>query len=103
MPIGIKPEGGSMNKEDRIRLYSQKACEEKRVYFRRGLMTALRKQIIQFPHAPMVDRFDALAYLIKLLRPPISDNELESDEAARSKARLAGKPRTQVSRDYGGY
>src|SRR4029077_3598558 len=39
--VGIKPPGGSMSKEERIRLYAQKPFEERRVYLRRG-MTKLR-------------------------------------------------------------
>lgn len=102
LPIGIKPEGGQMSKEERIRMYAQKPMEEKRVYLRRG-MTRLRQQIIEFPHGAMVDRFDAAAYLIHLLRPPISDIEVESSKAALASHKIAGKPFTHAERDYGGY
>jgi len=101
-PIGVKPEGGVMSKEERIRMYAQKPSQEKRIYLRRG-MTKLRRQIIEFPHGTLVDMFDALAYLCKLLRPPISDVEIASDKAARVSAQLVGKPFTHTERDYGGY
>jgi hypothetical protein len=100
--IGIKPPGGSMSKEERIRLYAQKPFEERRVYLRRG-MTALRAQIVEFPHGALVDRFDALAYLCHLLRPPISDNEESSDKAAQLLHKVAGKPFTHQEYDRGGY
>jgi hypothetical protein len=101
-PIGVKPPGGSMSKEERIRLYAQKPFEEKRIYLRRG-MTKLRQQIVEFPHGTLVDMFDTLAYLCNLLRPPISDAEVSSDKAAESARRVAGKSFTHTERDYGGY
>lgn len=100
--LPIKPPGGSMSKEERIRLYAQKPCEEHRVYLRRG-MTKLRNQIIEFPHGTMVDVFDAFAYLCNLLRPPISDADQESARATDRKHQFGGKPFTQTERDYGGY
>jgi hypothetical protein len=101
-PIGIKPEGGGMNKEERIRMYAQKAFEEGRVYIRRG-MTKLRSQIVQFPHSDLVDRFDALAYLIKLLRPPLSDADVDSARAFEARRKQQGHPRIATGVDYGGY
>jgi hypothetical protein len=101
-PIGIKPPGGQLSKEERIRLYAQKPMEEKRVYFRRG-MTVLRNQVIEFPHSPMCDRFDTLAYLCNLLRAPLSDADVESYKAEDARHRVAGKPFTHTERDYGGY
>jgi hypothetical protein len=101
-PLGVSPEGGKMSKEERIRMYAQKPFEEKRVYLRRG-MTKLRAQIVEFPHGTLVDRFDALAYLCKLLRPPISDSEVESSKAAQRQYQLAAKPRISTQYDYGGY
>jgi hypothetical protein len=106
-PIRAKPfshpgSASEKSKEERIRFYAQKPIEEGRVYLRRG-MVAMRNQIIQFPHAALVDRFDALASAIKLSRPPLSDDEFQSSQADVSVHHLASKPRTQVSRDYGGY
>jgi hypothetical protein len=101
-PIGIKPEGGKLSKEERIRMYAQKPMQEKRVYLRRG-MTKLRQQIVEFPHGPMVDRLDAAAYLIHLLRPPISDADVESSRAADQVAKLGGKNFTHQEFDRGGY
>jgi len=101
-PIGVKPEGGKLSKEERIRMYAQKPMQEKRVYLRRG-MTKLRNQIIEFPHGPLVDRLDAAAYLIHLLRPPISDADVESEKARDQVARLGGKCFTHQEFDRGGY
>jgi hypothetical protein len=102
LPIGVKPEGGQMSKEERIRMYAQKPFEEKRVYLRRG-MTKLRQQIIEFPHGALVDMFDTLAYLCKLLRAPLSDADASSDKAESARHHIAGKPFTHAERDYGGY
>ena len=101
-PIGIKPPGGALSKEERIRMYAQKPAEEKRIYLRRG-MTKLRQQIIEFPHGPMVDGFDALAYLCHLLRPPLSDADVDSQRAADLAHRQTAKPRIATGVDYGGY
>jgi len=101
-PIPIKPPGGALSKEERIRMYAQKPFEEKRVYLRRG-MTKLRSQIIEFPHGDLVDMFDALAYLCMLLRAPLVDAEVDSEKAAASARRVASKPFTATERDYGGY
>lgn len=90
------------SKEERIRFYAQKAFEEGRVYFRRG-MTAIRRQITQFPHGELVDRFDALATAIKLSRPPLSDADEESANAVHRAHTLAGKPRISSEYDRGGY
>lgn len=101
-PIPIKPPGGALSKEERIRMFAQKPFEEKRVYLRRG-MTKLRGQIIEFPHSTLVDEFDALAYLCHLLRPPLVDAEVESSKSAEMQRRHAAKPFTATERDYGGY
>jgi hypothetical protein len=101
-PFSHKGGGSLVSKEERIRMYAQKPFEERRVYLKRG-MTKLRGQIIEFPHGVLVDEFDALASLIHLLRPPISDADVESAKAATSMHRVAGKPFTHSERDYGGY
>jgi hypothetical protein len=101
-PIGIKPPGGNMNKEDRIRLYAQKPFQEKRVYLHTS-MHALRSQIIEFPHGTLVDRFDTLAYLLHLLRAPLSDSDIQSQVATEQVAMHKSKPFIQTEHDYGGY
>lgn len=102
-PIGIIPPGGK-NKEDRIRLFAQEAMRQGRVYLYEG-MVKLKNQILAFPHGDMVDEFDAFAYLINLLRPPMSDEEVadEAQEEEMHKA-LSNKSRTNTGdRVYGGY
>lgn len=101
-PFSHPGSAAEKSKQERIRFYAQKPVEEGRVYLRRGMVT-LRNQIVQFPHAALVDRFDALASAIKLSKPPLSDEEFQSEQADITIARTAGKPRTQTSRDYGGY
>ena len=94
--------GSDKSKEERIRFYLQKPLEDKRIYLRRG-MQKLRQQIVQFPHGDLVDLVDALASAVKLSRPPISEDEQESQVATAEAHRAAGKCFTQTDRDYGGY
>lgn len=102
-PTPVKPPGGSVNKEDRIRMFAQAICQEGRVYFRRGRALQLRRQLFGFPHISPIDRADAFAYLCNLLRAPVSDDEIK-EEKQRADAFLAQrKPRTHTSVDYGGY
>jgi hypothetical protein len=94
-----------MQKEDRIRLYAQSPFEQGRVYIRRG-MEQLRNQIVTFPHATLVDRFDVVAYLIHILErvnPPRTQEEVKASEAeaAAYHARQTSRSHTEV--DYGGY
>jgi hypothetical protein len=90
------------SKEERIRFYCQKAFEDGRVYIRNG-MTTLRSQIIQFPHASLVDLFDALASAIKLSRAPLSDADEESEQAEDQTAKTKHSSFTNTEHDYGGY
>jgi hypothetical protein len=105
------PGGASAkSKDERIRFYAQKPFEERRIYLHpkhaaptKKSNTWLRKQITEFPHGDMVDRFDALASAIKLSRPPIRDEEVESAKAAEQVAKMAGKNFTHQEYDRGGY
>lgn len=103
-PIPYLPKGsvGVASKEERIRFYAQKPFEDGLVYIRRG-MTKLRSQIIEFPHGSMVDVFDATAYLLHLMRAPLSDDEAESELASIQVAKMSSKPRIACEHDYGGY
>lgn len=101
-PIGIKPPGGSLNKEDRIRMFAQAAFQEGRVYLRQG-EDKLRRQIVGFPHISPIDLFDAFAYLINLLRPPVDEDMVEAEKAALETFKVHSKPRTHTAVDYGGY
>jgi hypothetical protein len=100
-PKPVLPEGGR-NKEDRIRLYAQDDFAAGRVYLRRGMET-LRNQIIQFPHGTLVDRFDALAYAIKLARLPVSDEYLMDEKQRREHLAARRMQRTDTDVNYGGY
>jgi hypothetical protein len=103
-PIPVKPPGGgSINKDDRIRMYLGQAIEERRLYLRRG-QEALRRQIITFPHNPMKDGIDALAYVVnKLYPPPSSEYYLEEKDREESNRALQHSSRTNTEHDYGGY
>jgi len=98
----VKPPGGRMSKDDRIRDFAQVPFEQGRVYLRRG-MDELRTQIVSFPHHPLKDRFDRLAYAIHLLRPPISAEEAKTQEQEVERRRALAQPRTNATRNYGGY
>jgi hypothetical protein len=104
-PLPEKPAGGNMHKDDRIRLYAQQAFEQGRVYLRRG-MEQLRNQIVTFPHATLVDRFDVVAYLIHILErtgPPRTQDEVKSAEAEAEAFRARQAPRVNTDVQYGGY
>lgn len=102
VPSLIEQKGISeRSKEDRIRTLAQPAFEEGRVYLRQG-MEKLRRQITSFPHGTLVDLFDALAYAISLLRPPLSQ-EAASDSDSTLPKRPIAVSRSHTSVDYGGY
>ena len=100
-PQPWKPPGGRI-KEERIRLFAQAPFEEGRVYFRNG-MTELRRQVVSFPHGDLVDLFDALATAISLSRAPMSEEQVKEERDKLEHHRMAAKPRTHTTRDYGGY
>lgn len=100
-PIGIKPVGGK-NKEDRIRMFAQDPFEAGRVYLHENMLK-LKGQILDFPHGDLVDEFDAFAYLINLLRPPMSDEEMLELEEQEERAKQPAKARISTERCYGGY
>jgi hypothetical protein len=101
----VKPEGGSMNKDDRIRLFMQDDYDCGRIYFRRS-QEALRNQVTCFPHLQLKDRLDTLAYAIRqlnLMAPPRTEEEerqAKSDVEAFNAKRM---PRTNTDVSYGGY
>lgn len=101
-PTPIKPPGGAMNKEDRIRMYAQAAFQEGRVYLRKG-MEPLRRQIISFPHGDLVDGFDAAAYCINLLRPPLSDEMYQEQKEQDDAAKIPHPSYSHTAFNYGGY
>jgi hypothetical protein len=103
MPVGIKPPGGQSDKDDRIRLYLQKPFENGRIYLPKNRCIQLREQIEQFPHHPLKDRLDTLAYLVFLLKPPLAPEDEESTRAEDALRKAKAKPFTQTSVDYGGY
>lgn len=98
-PIPFTPSGrgeGEKSKEERIRSLAQAAFEEGRVYLRAG-QEKLRRQITTFPHGAMLDRFDAFAYAISMLKPPVGADE------APPRTPLVSSPRSHTTIDYGGY
>ena len=101
-PVPVRPPGGSLNKEDRIRMFAQAAFEEGRVYLRRN-MTALKGQILAFPHGDLVDMFDALAYLLNLTRPPMSEEQEQEDKDRELARKTLPLSRTSTAYNYGGY
>jgi hypothetical protein len=106
-PEGWKPPGGNAqpNKEERIRLYSQKQFEGPGVYLRRGPkgMEKLKKQILAFPHMTQMDLIDMLAYLCKLSRRPLSDEYVAEEKEREEKILAQRETRSYTERNYGGY
>ena len=101
-PIGVVPPGGK-SKEERIRMFAQAPFQEGRVYIYEG-MIKLKEQILAFPHGDLVDEFDAFAYLINLLRPPMSDEDLAEMEEQEDLRKHTAKQRIETGeRVYGGY
>lgn len=103
-PLPVKPPGtsGVKLKEERIRTYAQSSFEEGRVYLGPGMQELVR-QITSFPHGDLVDIFDAGAYCIHLLRPPMSDDDIEAEKADEQARRDAQVQRTSCEHAYGGY
>lgn len=98
-PRQVLPPSGS--KEDRIRDFAGPAFETGRVYLGEHMLD-LRKQITEFPHSPLVDMFDALAYAIsKSRRPVIVDDKKEAE--TRDAMFGARHSRVYTTFDYGGY
>jgi hypothetical protein len=96
---------GEVNKDERIRLYSQTPMEEGRIYLRYGpLGSAIKNQFIVFPHGKLKDLIDAASSGIHLLKFPPSEeqiaNEKEQDEKRKEQLHSS---RTNTSRNYGGY
>lgn len=103
--IPTRPEGGSrgqMSKEERIRVYSQKALEERRVYLRPG-MVSLINQVGSFGVNAQIDELDALAYCIHYLRPPDSYDNIETMKADLEMRRAIQVSRIDTEYSYGGY
>jgi hypothetical protein len=101
----IRPEPvtpGPGNKEDRIRMFSQSAFEDGRVYLRVN-QEKLKTQILSFPHGEMVDQFDALAYLCKFSRAPISEDEIRDEKEAAEQRKQMVHQRISSEWCYGGY
>lgn len=102
MPIGIKPPGGTMNKDERIRLFLQPTVEENRLYLHEE-MFSLRKQVTNFPHMKLKDGIDALAYAVNNARRPSTDEEILEDKEQLTLATALASPRVNTDRQYGGY
>jgi len=100
-PVPITPPGGSINKEDRILTFCQQDFEEGKLYIHENDMKT-KRQILEFPHGDMVDRFDALAYACHLSRRPHTAEELETITGAAEQAGRA-QQRTSQAYDVGGY
>jgi hypothetical protein len=95
---------GEMNKKERIIFFAQPPFQEGRVYLRQGAFSsALKNQIIVFPHGRLVDLFDALASAIHKARYPKSEEDIASDIDERERMREARLPRTNTEYNYGGY
>jgi len=95
----IKPD--DRNKEDRIRALAQPAFEEGRVFIGTHLQK-LRQQIEAFPYGDLVDVFDAFAYAISKLRPPLGYADEEDRERVQSEPRMHAS-RSFTEHEYGGY
>jgi len=95
----IKPD--DRNKEDRIRALAQPAFEEGRVFIGTHLQK-LRQQIEAFPYGDLVDVFDAFAYAISKLRPPLGYATEEDRERVQSEPRMHAS-RSFTEHEYGGY
>jgi len=95
----IKPD--DRNKEDRIRALAQPAFEEGRVFIGTHLQK-LRTQVETFPYGDLVDVFDAFAYAVSKLRPPLGYADDEDREHVQAPVR-AHHARSFTEFDYGGY
>lgn len=104
-PEGIKPPGGSADKDARIRSFAQATFEQKRIYFRRnsGQQQQLIIQITCFPHYHLKDRFDSLAYGISRLRAPTDEDVIKMNQEREEERRATINQRTQCEHQYGGY
>lgn len=104
VPNPVQPPGsaGLKMKEERIRSYMQSTVEEHRLYLGPG-MAELVRQLNSFPHGDLVDQVDSLAYLVHYLRPPMSDDEIETQRADEQIRKDAKVQRTNTEVVYGGY
>ena len=101
-PTPIVPPGGAAAeaKYTRILTFAQADIEDGLVYLGPGQFELL-KQIIEFPNGEMVDQFDALAYAIHLIRPGITQQEVE-DTARTAEKQRDRQPYTQQQHAVGG-
>jgi len=102
IPIGIRPPGGQMNKDERIRHFAQATIEEGKVYLGEG-MFALRQQIINFPHFKLKDGLDALAYAIHMSTRPPDEEEVQEAREEHDAAFVDKASRVNTDQQYGGY
>jgi hypothetical protein len=102
IPIGVKPPGGTMNKEDRIRNFLQPTVEEGKLYLHESMFT-LRQQITSFPHAKLVDGLDALAYAVNKSVRPSSEQEIQEERQETEEAMTPHISRIKTAYSYGGY
>jgi hypothetical protein len=104
-PVPVKPEGGSMNKDDRIRLFAQDSYDKGEIYFRRS-QEALRNQVSCFPHTTLKDRVDTWAYCIRqlnLMQPPRSEEEAKAEVNKVDEFNAKRLQRCHTDTVYGGY
>ena len=99
---GYSHQGFKGNKEDRIRHYLQPTVEEGRLYLNAKLQH-LRVQLTSFPHYHLVDGADALASAVHLSRPPLSSDEIKSQEIEAQQRQQPKEARVNTDRVYGGY
>jgi hypothetical protein len=105
-PLPFHPPGGKgeMNKDERIRFYAQPAFQEGRVYLRKGsASSALKNQIVSFPHGKLKDLFDSCASGIHKLKFPPSEEALAEEANRNEKAQMPRAQRTNTTQSYGGY
>lgn len=100
---GVKPPqgAGEQSKHERIRAFLGPFVESNRLYLGPN-MHSLRTQILEFPHGALVDRLDALAYCVKQLYKPTSQDELEAQTSDLERFRSNMGPYTKTEYDYGG-
>ncbi len=105
-PIPTRPEGGGgrgmLSKNERIRVYAQKALEERRVFLRPG-MANLYNQVASFGINVQIDDLDALAYCIHYSRPPDSFDDIETAKADLAVKQAGRTSRIETEHSYGGY
>ena len=77
--VSVKPE--NQNKEVRIRTLLHPIIKESR-YFVPQQQVELRSAIKRFPGIKLMDRLDAAAYCVKLLRPSVSKQERDNSRNA---------------------